>query len=192
MVRVIFDGSTLGLADIGHGQNEQKGAGLVSHFQPQVQYQRGWGHGQFPHYGRQRGAGVGAVLKNIWRFLKPMASSFAPIASGVARELGKEGLAATARTLEDVSKGQELGKALGLQAKESARHLLDKAQTKLNQRGSGQRLAVGQVGKGRAKRAYKGASRNTRQKSGVILKPEYTVPGRALIKKRRLDSLGYY
>jgi hypothetical protein len=81
---------------------------------------------------------------------------------------------------------------LGLQAKESARHLLDKAQTKLNQRGSGQRLAVGQVGKSRAKRAYKGASRNTRPKSGVILKPEYTIPGRALIKKRRLDSLGYY
>jgi hypothetical protein len=135
---------------------------------------------------RQRGAGVGSVLKNIWRYLKPLAASMHPIASNAAREIGKEGLAATARTLGDVAKGGDLKEALGNQVKQSTQTLLEKAQNKL--KGGGR----GQSGKGRVKRGTKNGRANGRRKASVIIKPDYTVPGRALIKKRRVDSLGYY
>ena len=48
-----------------------------------------------------------------------------------------------------------------------------------------------QSGSGKRRRKF-----NSRRKSGVILKPNdiigQTVPERALIKKKRIDTLGYY
>jgi NAD/NADP transhydrogenase alpha subunit len=186
-MHVIFDGSTLSLANFGHEPGIQAGNGMISHFQPQEYHQRGWGYGQFPYLARQRGAGVGSVLKNIWRYLKPLAASVHPIASTFAREIGKEGLAATARTLGEVAKGEDLKEALGNQVKQSTQTLLEKAQNKLKGGGRG-----GQIGKGRGKRSIANRKANRRRKASVIIKPDYTVPGRALIKKRRVDSLGYY
>ena len=95
MVRVIFDGSNLRLEKF-----HQVGSGHIEYFSGLPTYQRGFGNGSI----RQRGAGVGRVLKSLWRYLKPLASAFKPIAVNVGKEIGKEGLATTARVLNKVFK----------------------------------------------------------------------------------------
>lgn len=93
MVHVIFDGSNLSVDKI---YTQQTGSGALSYFEG-LPYQRGFGYSA-----NQRGAGLGNALKSIWRFLKPLASTISPIAMSVGKELGKEGLATTARVLTKV------------------------------------------------------------------------------------------
>ena len=94
MVRVIFDGSKLSLNTL-----QQVGSGPIAFFEGLPLYQRGYGNLAL----RQRGAGIGSVLKSLWRYLKPLASSFKPLAMSAGRELGKEGLSTTARILNKAS-----------------------------------------------------------------------------------------
>ena len=187
MVRVIFDGTTLSLANINvPGQAQTGDGGPISYFEPHHALQRGYG--QFS--ARQRGAGVGSMLRNIWHYLKPIALSVKPIAASVAREIGREGLATTARTLDSVAKGANLGEAISENAKTAVQNLAEKAATGLKQRGKGR----GQTGAGnrRKRSASKRGGKSAKQFGAVILKPGSTVPARAILKKRRLDSLGYY
>ena len=164
MVRVIFDGSKLNL-----NQFYQQGAGAVPYFEG-LPYQRGYG--QISNY---KGAGVGSVVRRIWRYLKPLASTISPIISSVGSAIGKEGLDTTARVLNKVVQGGDIKEALTGESQEGVKRLLDKASTKL-QRGRGRK--------------------RSRSKSGIILKPNdivgKTVPQKAILKKKRLDSLGYY
>lgn len=90
MVRVIFDGTNLNIDKI----YQQTGGGGLSYFEG-VPYQRGFG---YSIQANQRGAGLGSALRSIWRMLKPLASTITPI----AKEIGKEGLATTARVLNKV------------------------------------------------------------------------------------------
>lgn len=41
---------------------------------------------------RQRGFGVGSMLRKLWKYLRPLAMSAKPLAFSAARRLGKEGL----------------------------------------------------------------------------------------------------
>jgi len=93
MVRVIFDGSSLSL-----NKFQQIGSGPISYFEGLPPFQRGYGNLAI----RQKGAGVGAVLRSLWRYLKPLASTIKPIAMNIGKEIGKEGLATTARVLNKV------------------------------------------------------------------------------------------
>lgn len=167
-MRVIFDGSLLRLDRAG-----QTGAGGLTYFEG-VPWQRGFGHGSI----NQRGAGFGNVLRTLWRYLKPIASTISPIAANVGKELGKEGLATTARVLNKIVEGGDVKESIVGESKEGVRNLLTKATGKL------------QKGAGRKRK------KNSRQKSGIILKPNdiigTTVPQKALIKKKRSDTLGYY
>jgi hypothetical protein len=176
-MHVIFDGSTLSLATI---SNPQSGGGPINYFEALQNFQRG--HGHFSTFARQRGAGVGSVLRHIWRYLKPLGSAVAPIAAGAMKEIGQEGLKAAAKTLEDVSRGEDIKSSISSNANQSAQNLLAKAQSKLKQKGSG---------RGRKKRSTGPSKRKGRNMATIILKPQ-TVPGRAQVKKRRVDSLGYY
>lgn len=94
MVRVIFDGSKLSVDKI----YPQTGSGALSYFEG-IPFQRGFGYG----ISRHKGAGIGSVLKSLWRILKPLATTISPIALNVGKELGKEGLATTARVLNKVT-----------------------------------------------------------------------------------------
>jgi len=94
MVRVIFDGSNLSLNKF----QQQYGSGPIAVFEGLPLYQRGYGN----LTARQRGAGVGAVLRTLWRYLKPLASTIKPLAMNIGKELGKEGLSTTARVLNRV------------------------------------------------------------------------------------------
>ncbi|KAL3085830.1 hypothetical protein niasHS_008126 [Heterodera schachtii] len=124
---------------------------------------------------KKKGAGVGSVLRNLWRYLRPMVSAARPYAANIAAEIGKEGLETGARFLNEVSKGGNIKDALVSEGKEGAKKLLDKASSSL------------QKGSGRRKR------RGGRKKAEIILKPSdvvgQTVPQKALLKKKRFDSL---
>jgi hypothetical protein len=106
-----------------------------------------------------------------------LASSFQPITTSIGKAVGKEALSTTARVIDDVVGGTDLKSAVKTQGREGLRKLASQAATKL------------QSGTGR-KRKYK-----RRPRGRVILKPELigqSVPGRALLKKKRADNLGYY
>ncbi|KAL3086703.1 hypothetical protein niasHS_008036 [Heterodera schachtii] len=146
MVRVIFDGSNLRLEQI-----YQQNGGGVNVFEGAPTFQRGYGY--FLGVPRQKGAGVGSVLRNLWRYLRPMVSAARPYAANIAAEIGKEGLETGARVLNEVSKGGSIRDALVSEGKEGAKKLLDKASSSL------------QKGRGRKKR------RGGRKKAEIILKP---------------------
>ncbi|KAL3081110.1 hypothetical protein niasHS_011935 [Heterodera schachtii] len=169
MVRVIFDDSNLRLEQV-----YQQNGGRVSVFEGAPTFQRGYGY--FLGVPRQKGAGVGSVLRNLWRYLRPMVSAARPYAANIAAEIGKEGLETGARFLNEVSKGGNIKDALVSEGKEGAKKLLDKASSSL------------QKGSGRRKR------RGGRKNAEIILKPSdvvgQTVPQKALLKKKRFDSLG--
>ncbi|KAL3099983.1 hypothetical protein niasHS_001909 [Heterodera schachtii] len=148
MVRVIFDGSNLRLEQI---YQQNGGGGPISVFEGAPTFQRGYGY--FLGVPRQKGAGVGSVLRNLWRYLRPMVSAARPYAANIAAEIGKEGLETGARVLNEVSKGGSIRDALVSEGKEGAKKLLDKASSSL------------QKGRGRKKR------RGGRKKAEIILKP---------------------
>lgn len=169
MVRVIFNGSNLRL------ENYHQQGGSISYFEGAPTFQRGYGY--FLGIPRQKGAGVGAVLRNLWRYLRPMIAAAKPYATNIAAEVGKEGLERGARVLAEAAKGGDVKEALLAEGREGMKTLLDKASASL------------QKGRGRRRR-----KRGT--KAEIILKPTdivgQTVPQRALLKKKRFDSLGYY
>ncbi|KAL3119578.1 hypothetical protein niasHT_010164 [Heterodera trifolii] len=154
-------------------QFKKQNGGGVSVFEGAPTFQRGYGY--FLGVPRQKGAGVGSVLRNLWRYLRPMVSAARPYAANIAAEIGKEGLETGARVLNEVSKGGSIRDALVSEGKEGAKKLLDKASSSL------------QKGRGRKKR------RGGRKKAEIILKPSdvvgQTVPQKALLKKKRFDLL---
>jgi len=129
--------------------------------------QTGGGGGGGFYVGRpyQRGAGIGAVLGGIFRFLLP-------VLKGVGRELGREGLAVGSKVLGDVAQGKALrdslieGTADGLRnvidrtkPSEGLRNLVDAAAARLQQqRGRG----VKGQSKKRAPRIQHAKQRNVR------------------------------
>ncbi|KAL3071939.1 hypothetical protein niasHS_017232 [Heterodera schachtii] len=132
-------------------QFKKQNGGGVSVFEGAPTFQRGYGY--FLGVPRQKGAGVGSVLRNLWRYLRPMVSAARPYAANIAAEIGKEGLETGARFLNEVSKGGNIKDALVSEGKEGAKKLLDKASSSL------------QKGSGRRKR------RGGRKKAEIILKP---------------------
>lgn len=191
MVHVIFDGSTLRLAQIGGG------AGPIAHFEG-VPFQRGYGF--FAAVPRQRGAGVGAVLRTLWRFLRPLAVSAKPVALGALREIGKEGLETGARALNTIAEGGiSVGDAFAAESKEGARRLAEKAAQALkqqNQSGRGQKRRNTASTSISPYHSIEKARKRQRRHQKVVLLPSdvvgKTVPQRALLNKARRDVLGTY
>ena len=93
-----------------------------------VYFQRG--HGLYRY---QSGAGIGDVFRRFWRFLKPVMIS-------AGRSIGEEGLATTARVLNNVVDGGNIKEALQTEGKEGIRNLLSKAEQRLSaQKGQGRK-----------------------------------------------------
>lgn len=167
MVHVRFDTSQVKIDDL----INQYGSG---HFIGDL-YQRGYGRYS------QRGAGVGDVLRKMWRFLMPLATragqALAPIAKQVGQEIGKEGLLAGSRVLSSVAEGANVRDALVDEGKASVNRLIHRA--------------ARQQGSGRIKK-------RRISDSGISIKPERitgrlcTVAAPPTSKKRRVDALGPY
>ncbi|KAL3117349.1 hypothetical protein niasHT_004145 [Heterodera trifolii] len=130
MVRVIFNGSNLRL------EKYLQQGGSISYFEGAPTFQRGYGY--FLGIPRQKGAGVGAVLRNLWRYLRPMIAAAKPYATNIAAEVGKEGLERGARVLGEAARGGDVKEALLAEGREGMKTLLDKASSSL-QKGRGRR-----------------------------------------------------
>lgn len=175
MVHEIFDPTSVHLDD---GYFHQTGSGGgKGYFEGLPPYQRGYGW--FAGMPRQRGEGIGDIFRSLWRVLKPLAKS---TLSSAGKAVGQEGLAATARILNDVVQGGDLKQSLVSEGTEGVRNLLGRAERK---------LAASQKGGGKKKR---------KSINKVILKPEDVVgrfvPAKALgrkkNKRKRVDILGAY
>lgn len=80
----------------------------------------------FTGISRQRGAGVGDILRSLWRFVLP-----------AVKVIGKEGLATTAKTLTDISQGESPKRALKNNSIASTKRLLTAATNSVDQLGNG-------------------------------------------------------
>ena len=155
-----------------------------SYFQGYPPYQRGYGyyHGMFP---RQRGYGFGDIFRRLMRFLKPIASAMAPVAASAGKAIGEEGLATTARVLNNMVQGANIKEAIASEGREDVRNLLARAEKKL----------ASQTGSGRKGRKWR---KNNRKVSGVTFMPNNAivgslVPAKAIKRKRqRADAFGPY
>ena len=198
MVHIIFDGSTLQLDNF-----SQCGSGgdQFTYFQglPASQ-QRGYGgYSAYSGMVRQRGHGLGAIFRSIWRTLRPMLTSagatLKPLAASAGEAIGKEGLATGARILGDMVAGTPAKEAIISAGQEGTSRLLEKAANRLKrQQASAAATAAEQTGNGRKRRNV--------SRTHVSIQPNNQYVGRSLSKKaaaaatprrrQRIDSLGYY
>ena len=115
MVHILFDTSTVGYDDfIQTPLNIQEGSGLentYTYFKGASPFQRG--------YGLQGGAGIGDVLRGLWRF-------FLPIVRRVGTTVSAEALNTGQRVLERVNQGENIKDALTSEGKKGIDTLLEK------------------------------------------------------------------
>lgn len=79
----------------------------------------------------QRGAGIGSVLRSLWRFLLPVGRE-------VGAAIGRQGLESGSRVLSGLLDGKDVKETLVSEGKSGLKNLLDKAANNLNkQKGSG-------------------------------------------------------
>ena len=156
MVHVLFVPADVSIDDL----SVQFGTGF---FQG-TPYQRG---------GRiQRGAGVGDILRRLWRFVLPLAAKAGKAAAPVIKELGREGLMAGSRVMSDVANGGDLKESVINEGRQGLKNVVHKIQ-------SGQ-----------------GVHKRKRPAKGVIVE-RCTRKGRSCSvsvpnKKLRRDALGLY
>ena len=112
MPRVAFDTNSV------HLEQYQIGYGDYNYFKGLDTFQRG--------YGRQRGAGLGDVLKSLWR-------AFLPVLKSTGEVVGKEALSTGSRILGRVAEGENLKDTLKKESVQGIDNLLEKHR----QRGKG-------------------------------------------------------
>ena len=170
MVHIIYDTSSpqydAFFAQAGEGLPTDDSAYSV--FRGSPPYQRGWGQ-------QQRGAGVGDVLRGVWRF-------FLPVLKKIALHTAAETLNTGSRTWNKIREGQEPKEALITEGKCGMDNLLE--------RGGFER----QFGTGKRKRGIKRAA-----KPHPSLHSHQTIIGKTVAKplafsKKRLrsDAFGLY
>ena len=114
MVHVIFDTSTVGYDDFVHkNPNEMSGGGEISYdyFRGSSPFQRG--------YGIQKGAGVGDIMRGLWRF-------FLPVLRNVGNTVKSEAINTGQRVLERVSQGEPIKEAFISEGKKGVDTVLEK------------------------------------------------------------------
>lgn len=114
-------------------------------------------------YPYQRGYGV----QRGTGFLRNLLRFLMPSVKSVGRALAKEGLSTGSRILGDLSEGKNFKESVIDEGRQGVKNLVDKAHRKMS--GSGKRTSV--------------------KRKRVVGR---LVPKRALIKRRRVDNLGFY
>ena len=177
MVHVRFDPSSASFPNyhqIGFGSD-------YNYFKGLPPYQIGFGY-------QQRGAGLGDILKGIWRFLLPVIKS--PAAREIGQTLGKEAISSGSKILTRVIEGDPLKTAALEEGRSAAESLLEKGIEKVRRRSK-------QTGSGFGPRTvasfgdkYINRSKNKRQHilSRTVIKPK-SINRK---KKRRIDAFGFY
>ena len=162
MVHVKFDPSSIPYNNFQVGY----GVGDLSYYKGLSTYQRG--------YGYQRGAGLGNILKGIWRFLLPVLKS--PAVKELGNTLGKEAVNSGSRILTKVLDGESLKSAALEEGKSAAEIMLEKGLDKIRQRQTGTGLPI----KRRKKRV------------GLISSQKTIIPPKSIRKRKRSDAFGFY
>lgn len=111
MVHVVFDTNTVSLGDF---IQTGGGGGSTTYFEGVAPYQRGRGA-----LLRQRGAGVGAILRGLWRTLLPVLKS-------VGASVTQEGIATGSRILSNLAQGSNLKDTLVSEGKAGVSNLAEK------------------------------------------------------------------
>lgn len=128
-------------------------------FLAQAQHGAGFTGSQY-----QRGAGIGNLFRQVWRYLLPMATS-------ASKVLGREALAAGANFASDVLAGTSTKDSIKKHGKLAASNLLKKAATKVQ--GGGKKKPTSINGKRKANNTPKpGAGEKRKQKAGKKRKPK--------------------
>lgn len=83
----------------------------------------------------QRGEGIGAILRSVWRFLKPLGLE-------MGEALRDEGIRTGSRVLNNLVAGQPVREALKTQTRAGLKNILDTASSRLAQGGSGKRRTL--------------------------------------------------
>lgn len=157
MVHVRLDSSNIKYADfqVGYGLNE------ITYFKGLPPYQRG--------YGYQRGAGLGDVLRGVWRFLLPI------VKSPIAKEIGKEALNRSANILTKVSEGENLKTAAYDEGTKAAESLLEKSLSGVKNRQKGSGLHI----------------KRRKKIKNLIPSHKILIPSKPA-KRKRSDAFGFY
>ncbi|HEX4849552.1 MAG TPA: hypothetical protein VFV08_02045, partial [Puia sp.] len=110
-------------------------------------YQSGYGGAYFkgisPYqrgYGYQHGAGLGDVLRGVWRFLLPVIKS--PAMKEIGQSVGKEMLSSGSNILSKVASGETLKSAVLEEGKNAAESLLEKGIEKVTTAANRKRSAA--------------------------------------------------
>lgn len=139
MVHILFDTTTVtydnflppqkgGGDDNGGGggggiEDENKFPGENLYFFKGSPYQRGYGGAgnQRRIYGRhwQRGAGIGDILRGLWRILFP-------VLKNIGHSVGREGVSTGERILSKISQGENLKETIKSEGKRGIDNLLEK------------------------------------------------------------------
>lgn len=152
MVHELFDPNSVTLDDF----IEQVGSGEYNYFRGIPPYQRG--------YGRQRGGGVGDILRILWRAILPKLK-----AAGTF--MGREALSAGGRVLDNIEKGEISKPAIITEVKKSVDNVLEKG-------GLGRQLGTGQKSIKR---------RRVPKEKSIIGK---SIPKKLIRKRKRADVFG--
>ena len=164
MVHVQFDTSSVSLNDfiqIGSG-------GEINYFKGLPPYQRGYGY-------RQRGAGIGAILRSLWRTLLPALKS-------AGSTVGKEALFTGSRILDKIAQGENVKESVLSEGRAGVGNLLEKGGF------------PAQSGKGIKRKQIHGSPiiiSNNKGSSAVKLIGK-SVPKKLIRKRKRSDAFGFY
>jgi len=142
MVHIAFDPSLISFNDyqVGYGG----AGGEYSYFKGLPPYQRGYG------YYQQRGAGLGDVLRGVWRFLLPVIRS--PAMKEIGQAVGREVLTSGSSILSKVAEGDSVKSAVLEEGKSAAESLLEKGIEKIKSSRQQQQKGRGLPIKGKKRR----------------------------------------
>jgi len=154
MVHVVFDTRSIGYEEF----VPMRGSGIsdeYNYFKGSSPFQRGYGSSQ-------RGAGIGDVMRGLWRFFLPIIKQAGTTVAGEALNTGQ-------RVLERVNQGEPLKAALKEEGRKGIDNVLDKGGLPK------------QFGTGRKK----GIKRNA-------IPSYQTIIGKKVKKRLRSDAFGLY
>ena len=111
MVHIIFDPKTVSFNDYA-SDYYQIGNGEYEFFKGLPPYQRGFGY-------QQKGAGLGDILRSVWRILLPVLKT-------TGSNIGKEALSTGSRILEKVAEGENFKDTIAKESVKGVDNLLEK------------------------------------------------------------------
>lgn len=170
MVHIPFDTRSVGYDDhhaqIGGGAGDDLLGEPYNYFKGLAPYQRGYGR-------YQKGEGIGAILRGLWRMLRPVLRT-------AGKAVAKETLSTGGRILEKMEEGTPIKEAVVGEAKRGIDNLYEKG-------GVPKQFGTGRRG---VKKTIK--TKRYRSPSSIHKTIVGRIPPSVLKKRKRIDTFGLY